>query len=101
VGGVRRAELLERDDAQLVTLVRAELTRYLALRGEPLFTRVDRWCDAMPQYTVGHETRVRSVEARVARLPRLALAGNAYHGVGIPDCVRSGEAAADAVLGRS
>jgi protoporphyrinogen oxidase len=65
---------------------------------DKLFARVDRWMEAMPQYVLGHEARVRTIEERVAHLPRLALAGNAYHGVGIPDCVRSGEAAADALL---
>jgi oxygen-dependent protoporphyrinogen oxidase len=98
VGGVRRAELLERDDAELVALARRELARFLDYRAEPLFVRVDRWMASMPQYTLGHEARVRGVEQRLARLRTVALAGNAYHGVGIPDCVRSGEAAADAVL---
>lgn len=97
VGGVRRSDLMEVDDAGLVALARRELARFVGYRGEPLVVRVDRWIDAMPQYTLGHDARVRGIEARVARLPGLALAGNAYHGVGIPDCVRSGEAAADAL----
>jgi oxygen-dependent protoporphyrinogen oxidase len=98
VGGVRRPDLVERDDAALIAIVRSELARYLGLRGEPVLARVDRWRRAMPQYDVGHRERVRAIEERVATLPRLALAGNAYQGVGIPDCVRSGELAADAVL---
>jgi protoporphyrinogen/coproporphyrinogen III oxidase len=99
VGGVRRPDLLERDDPALVAVVRRELERYLGYRDEPRFVRVDRWPSGMPQYTLGHGARVREIEARVARLPGLALAGNAYRGVGIPDCVHSGEAAADRVLG--
>jgi oxygen-dependent protoporphyrinogen oxidase len=98
VGGVRRPDLLDRDDAALVATVRRELERYLGWRGEPRFARVDRWPSAMPQYTLGHVARVREIESRIVRMSGLALAGNAYHGVGIPDCVRSGEAAVDRVL---
>jgi len=98
VGGIRRPELVERDDAALLALVRAELARYVGLRGEPVLARVDRWPRAMPQYEVGHQARIAAIEARAAGAG-LALAGTAYHGIGIPDCVRSGEAAADAVLG--
>ena len=98
VGGVRRPEMVERDDTALIAAVRAELRRYLGLTGEPVLTRVDRWRRAMPQYEVGHGSRLEAIDARVAALPRLALAGSAYRGVGIPDCVRSGEAAAEAVL---
>ena len=91
--------MVERDDAALIATARGELARYLGLRGEPVLARVDRWREAMPQYDVGHVARVDAIDARVAALPRLALAGNAYRGIGIPDCVRSGEAAADLVLG--
>jgi oxygen-dependent protoporphyrinogen oxidase len=98
VGGMRRPELPARDDAALIALARRELERFLGYRGEPVVARVDRWIGAMPQYALGHDDRVRRIESRLARVRGLALAGNAYHGVGIPDCVRSGEAAADAVL---
>ena len=53
---------------------------------------------AMPQYTLGHLDRVEAIRRRAAVHPRLILAGNAFHGVGIPDCVRSGQAAADAMI---
>jgi oxygen-dependent protoporphyrinogen oxidase len=98
VGGVRRPELPSLDDGALVALVRGELRRFLGYRAEPLFARVDRWIESMPQYIVGHDARVRALETRIAALAGLGLAGNAYHGVGIPDCVRTGTAAADAVL---
>jgi oxygen-dependent protoporphyrinogen oxidase len=99
VGGVRRPEMVERDDAALIATVRRELARYLGLAGEPVLARVDRWRRAMPQYDVGHAGRVEAIDAHVAALPRLALAGSAYRGIGIPDCVRSGESAADTALG--
>ena len=53
----------------------------------------------MPQYTVGHAARVAEIEARVAAIPGLHLAGNAYHGIGIPDCVRSAKQAAERIAG--
>jgi oxygen-dependent protoporphyrinogen oxidase len=52
----------------------------------------------MPQYHVGHETRVQRIEAALSAFPTLALAGSAYHGVGIADCVRTGEEAAKKVV---
>src|SRR5262249_27527328 len=99
VGGARRPDLVELGDEALLDMVRAELRALLGIVAEPILTRVDRWPRAMPQYAVGHLDRVRDIESRAAALPGLALAGAAYRGVGIPDCVRSGEAAADAVAG--
>lgn len=98
VGGARRPELAGLPDDVLLGLVRGELRSLLGVTAEPELARVSRWPRAMPQYTVGHLDRVAGIEARVAALPGLALAGSAYRGVGIPDCVRSGEAAADALV---
>ncbi len=99
VGGARRPDLVELDDDTLVTTVRDELRALLGITTDPVLVRVDRWRRAMPQYAVGHLDRVAAIEQRAAALPGLALAGAAYRGVGIPDCVRSGEAAADGVAG--
>ena len=63
-----------------------------------MLTRLARWPASMPQYRVGHLTRVETIERRVGALPGLQLAGGAYRGVGIADCVRGAEAAADAAL---
>ena len=60
---------------------------------------VSRYVKAMPQYQVGHLARVEAIEAAARRLPALALAGGAYRGVGIADCVHSGEEAAERLLG--
>jgi len=78
--------------------VRAELAALLGITAPPVLTRVQRYQRAMPQYAVGHLDRVAAIEARAAALPALVLAGAAYRGVGVPDCVRSGEAAADAIV---
>lgn len=98
-GGARRPELAVRDDDGLEALARAELREVLGVTAVPRLVRVTRWLDAMPQYEVGHAARVASIEARAASLPWLALAGNAYHGVGVPDCIRSGEGASARVMG--
>ncbi len=75
----------------------SELHRLLRISGEPIFAVNHRWPDSMPQYTVGHSVRVAEIEARVAEIQGLYLAGNAYNGIGIPDCVKSAMAAADAI----
>ena len=99
-GGARRPDLAEMDDAQLLRLVPDELSRLLQIRGEPCYSNIAHWPGTMPQYHVGHKELVARIEARAAALPRLALAGNAYHGVGIPDCIHGGESAAERILGK-
>ncbi len=98
VGGAMQPELLELDDEQLLSLVRGELAELLGVQGEPQIARIARYQQAMPQYHVGHLERVQRIEAAAATLPFFELAGNAYHGVGIPDCVHSGEQAAERVF---
>jgi oxygen-dependent protoporphyrinogen oxidase len=97
VGGALRPDLVALGDAELTATVRGELEHLLGIRAEPALVRVHRYPRAMPQYAVGHLDRVAQIESRAAALPGLALAGGAYRGVGIPDCVRSGEAAAEVV----
>jgi protoporphyrinogen/coproporphyrinogen III oxidase len=98
VGGALQPELFRLDDEAMSHAVRDELRDLLRVRSEPLAMRIRRHPESMPQYRVGHLDRVAGLFARAARHPGLALAGNAYHGVGLPDCIRSGEAAADALL---
>ena len=100
VGGALQAELFERNDAEITDMVRGELRQLLGIQAAPLFTRIARYPQSMPQYRVGHLQLVDEIEKRSAQHPGLALAGNAYRGVGLADCVRSGEAAADAVFSR-
>ena len=84
-------------DAELVALARREL-ELLGVTAEPTLMRVQRWPLGMPQYVLGHPERVERIEALVAQHPGLAVAGAAYRGVGIPDCVASGEAAAESAV---
>ncbi|HLZ40579.1 MAG TPA: protoporphyrinogen oxidase [Candidatus Sulfotelmatobacter sp.] len=81
-------------DDQIVGIVRNELQQILNLRADPLFARVYKWKGAMAQYGVGHLERLERIEGLRRQLPGLALAGNAYRGIGVPDCVRSGRDAA-------
>ncbi len=91
------AGAMDLDDAGVVAAARGELRRILGLTATPLFANVSRWPRAMPQYNVGHEDRVQRIESIVDAIPGLALAGNAYHGIGIPDCIRGAKEAAEAL----
>jgi oxygen-dependent protoporphyrinogen oxidase len=98
VGGALQPELNAFADDQLRALVVRELGELIGLRGDAEFCDVVRWQGAMPQYHVGHLDLAGQIEARAAAIPHFALAGNAYRGVGIPFCVRSGEAAAERIV---
>ena len=97
VGRAGRDWAIELDDDALLQIVRAELERMTGLYAEPLTTSIFRWRRAMPQYVVGHLTRLARIDERLLALPGLYLAGAAYRGVGIPDCIESGNNAALAV----
>jgi oxygen-dependent protoporphyrinogen oxidase len=99
LGGMKNEALMDAPDAELVATVRRELTEILGEKifpreAEPEHTQVSRWPRAMAQYAVGHQERMKRITARVAALPGLKLAGNAYDGIGIPDCIRLGRKAA-------
>jgi protoporphyrinogen/coproporphyrinogen III oxidase len=95
VGGALNEAVLDADDATLATRAREELGQALGVAAAPVLTRVARWAKAMPQYHVGHLGRVEAIERCAGAIPGLLLAGGAYRGVGIADCVRSGETAAE------
>ncbi len=98
LGGSRDEPVLDLSEEAILRLVREELRQVLGLTAEPLFTRVYKWRAAMAQYAVGHLERLERIERLCRQLPGLALAGNAYHGIGVPDCVRSGQEAAEQIL---
>ncbi len=94
LGGSRNAGLLEQTDSYLTGKVRTELQEILKITADPEFVEVTRWPRAMAQYAVGHKDRQLQITARAATLPGLHLAGNAYDGIGISDCIRLGRQAA-------
>lgn len=98
IGGALQPELAKLPDDELVNIARQELGELLGASGEPEVSEVVRWLGAMPQYHVGHLELVAQIESRVAEIPRFALAGNAYRGVGVPFCIRSGEQAAERIV---
>ena len=97
LGGAFHADVLDRDDDELASVAAAELTGLLGIKGEPIVRQISRWPHVMPQYELGHVELVRSIEAAVASHRGLAVAGNAYHGVGVPQCIQSGQQAAERV----
>ncbi|HEY2838757.1 MAG TPA: protoporphyrinogen oxidase [Pirellulales bacterium] len=97
LGGAMRPDLVTAADDQIREIVKRELGELIGARGEPCLFRVARWPSAMPQYHLGHLDRVARIAARVAVHSGLQTAGSAYAGVGVPHCIRSGEAAAAAV----
>jgi oxygen-dependent protoporphyrinogen oxidase len=97
-GGALQPQIFALDEATMATRVEADLRDLLGISEDPLFVEVAKWERSMPQYEVGHLDRVNEIEWLVKDLPGLALAGNSYRGAGIPDCIRSGESAAEALL---
>jgi len=86
------------DEVGLLDIARDELRLTLGITAEPLLTRVFRWEKAMPQYNLGHPARLTRLETILDTIPGLALAGNGYQGIGIPDCIHSGELAVERIL---
>ena len=101
LGGSRDEEILSVPDDKIIDLVRAELRQILAVSAQPRFSRVYKWKGAMAQYSVGHLERLDRIERLRLTLPGLALAGNAYRGIGVPDCILSGKKAAEQLAGPS
>ena len=98
LGGTRDELVEDLSDPEIVKIVQREICEILGIAAEPLFTRAYKWKNAMAQYNVGHLERIERIKSLIHQSPRLFLAGNAYGGIGIPDCVRSGqEAARDAL----
>jgi protoporphyrinogen/coproporphyrinogen III oxidase len=104
LGGMNNEELLDAPDDELVAVVRREMSEILGAKRfsasvNPEHAQVSRWRRAMAQYAVGHKERMQRVKDRVATLPGLRLAGNAYDGIGVPDCIRLGRQAARELVG--
>lgn len=98
VGRVGENADMQRDDEDLVALVRRELRTLIGVDAGPIDARVTRWGGGLPQYAVGHVEKVARIRQAVARVPRLAVCGAAYDGVGIPACIAAARLAANQVL---
>lgn len=98
LGGSRDEEILKSSEADVDDIVRRELEQILGIKSQPRFVRIYKWEHAMAQYGLGHGGHIARIRQRVAEMPGLALAGNAYAGIGVPDCIRSGSEAAAKIL---
>ena len=88
LGGAGDPSVLELSDDQLWQTIRRELDPLIGIKADPVFVRVYRWEQGIPQYTLGHRERRARIEDLAARHPGLSLVGNAFYGVGLNDCVK-------------
>ena len=100
LGGACQEAVLEQSDTQLTEIANSELQQILGVRGAPDLKMVVRWPRSMPQYHVGHIERIEQIEQHVTRLQNVALIGNAYRGVGIPQCIDGAMKAAELLADR-
>jgi protoporphyrinogen/coproporphyrinogen III oxidase len=98
VGGALQPEMFALDEEEMTRRVLEDLRGLLGIERPPLFSVVEKWPRSMAQYMIGHLERVARIRQRVYALGSLQLAGNAYHGAGLPDCIRGGERAADEII---
>lgn len=98
VGGALAEHLAELQESDLIQLAREELCTIMGITADPVVSYAARWHKSTPQYEVGHQKRVAAIENSAAHLRGIHLAGNAYHGSGIPDCIVSGQQAAQSIL---
>ena len=106
LGGMNNESLLDQPDSSLIATVRREMSEILGAKSfsanvDPEHAQVSRWRRAMAQYAVGHKDRMQHIKLRLAALPSLRLAGNAYDGIGVPDCIRLGRQGARELAGAS
>jgi oxygen-dependent protoporphyrinogen oxidase len=90
VGGSRDEAALQLSEEEMENITRGELREILGITAQPLLVKIFRWPRAMAQYGIGHKARIERIGRLVSSIRGLALAGNAFGGIGIPDCIRSG-----------
>ncbi|MCL5291170.1 MAG: protoporphyrinogen oxidase [Actinobacteria bacterium] len=98
VGGALNQQLVELDDGEMLGVVLEEIRDILGVGEKPVVSRIYRWFSGMPQYNVGHQSKVAKIMELAAGHEGLCLAGAAYNGVGVPDCTKSGLTAAEKAL---
>jgi oxygen-dependent protoporphyrinogen oxidase len=99
IGRAGQEDEIPWNDAGLEKIAKEELALTLGITAEPSITRIFRWEKAMPQYNIGHLARLERLDTILEKYPGLALAGNGYRGIGIPDCIHSGQLAVEKILG--
>lgn len=99
--GAQAQERIAEPERNLLETVKDEFRRIMGVQAMPLYSSIYKWPKSMPQYVVGHAARVRNIREQVAQMPGLELVGNAFDGVGIPDCVRLAKDAAGRIFTRS
>jgi len=98
IGRAGQEKDIDWNENALLALARKEIALTLGIIAQPVVSRVFIWEKAMPQYNVGHLARLERIETELDKFPSLALAGNGYQGIGIPDCIHSGELAVERLL---
>jgi oxygen-dependent protoporphyrinogen oxidase len=98
VGRAGQEDYVLQDETALIELARQELRLTLGISAQPLISKVFVWERSMPQYNLGHSEKLSLITQRLEKSPGLALAGSAYRGIGIPDCIHSAILAVEALL---
>lgn len=93
-GGVKNEGILKESDAKLTELALEELAYYMKIKAKPLYSSISRWQESMPQYTIGHQGRIKAITKRLEDFPGIFITGNFISGVGIPKCVQMATEAA-------
>ena len=100
MGGALQPKVFEYEDAELLRVIQRNLKELLGIVANPIFFRIERHPLSMAQYRVGHLDLVADIETRLEKFPTLQLAGNAFTGIGIPDCIHRGERCADRLISK-
>ncbi|UOQ86598.1 protoporphyrinogen oxidase [Gracilibacillus salinarum] len=99
VGRPGDEDVVDLSDEAIEDIVLHDINKIMKIDGDPIFSVVSRWKDAMPQYSIGHKQVVERLESGLANeLPGVFVAGSPYRGIGIPDCIDQGEAAVENIL---
>ena len=99
IGRVGDEAIVQLSDTAIEQTVLNDLKKSIGITGSPEFTVVSRWNQSMPQYTVGHDSRMEKLKSNLQELyPNLQLVGSSYEGISIPDCVAQGKKAAVEML---